>query len=124
MIPPDAHRLRLGQKTADFFDPLAHLEHVAEDDDPIHMLLAEAVQSGPQELDLFVDVGDKAESHRVCSVIWSTKRSSLSWGLSSQRTMSKYEQHRKLRNAGTAAVEYLAIGITNEAGGKTVVVEE
>ena len=30
----------------------------------------------------------------------------------------------QMRNAGTEAVEYLAIGITSEAGGKTVVVEE
>ena len=30
----------------------------------------------------------------------------------------------QMRNAGTEAVEYLAIGITREAGGKTVVVEE
>jgi len=29
-----------------------------------------------------------------------------------------------MRNAGTEAVEYLAIGIASEAGGKTVVVEE
>ena len=30
----------------------------------------------------------------------------------------------QMRNMGTEAVEYLAIGITREAGGKTVVVEE
>jgi mannose-6-phosphate isomerase-like protein (cupin superfamily) len=30
----------------------------------------------------------------------------------------------QMRNAGIEAVEYLAIGITGEAGGKTVVVEE
>ena len=30
----------------------------------------------------------------------------------------------QMRNAGTEAVEYLAIGITSEAGGKTVIVEE
>ena len=30
----------------------------------------------------------------------------------------------QMRNAGTEPVEYLAIGITNETGGKTVVVEE
>ena len=33
------------------------------------------------------------------------------------------EAHQ-MRNAGTEAVEYLAIGITSKAGGKTVVVEE
>ena len=30
----------------------------------------------------------------------------------------------QMRNLGTEAVEYLALGITSEAGGKTVVVEE
>ena len=43
-----------------------------EDDDPIHLLLAETVQSRPQELDLFVDVGNEAQSHQFCSVILSS----------------------------------------------------
>ena len=30
----------------------------------------------------------------------------------------------QMRNTGTEAVEYVAIGITSEAGGKTVVVDE
>jgi len=34
-----------------------------------------------------------------------------------------HEVHQ-MRNAGAEAVEYLAIGVTSEAGGKTVVVEE
>jgi hypothetical protein len=70
MISPDADRIGLGQQAAGFLDPLAGLENVTEDNDPIHLFLAKAIQSRPQEFDVLVDVRNEAESHGLCSVIW------------------------------------------------------
>jgi hypothetical protein len=73
MVSPDADSLCLGQQTARFLNPLPRLDNVTEDNDPIHLLLAKPVQSDPQEVDPFVDVGDEAETHQSRSVIGSGK---------------------------------------------------
>ena len=63
MVSPDANSLGLSQQVAGFFNSFAGLEYVTDDDDLIHLLLAEAVESDAKELDLFVDVSDQAEFH-------------------------------------------------------------
>jgi len=68
MISPDANRIGFGQQAARFPDPLACLKYVTNDNDPIHLLLAKAVEGDAKQLDLFVDVGYEAEPHQSCSV--------------------------------------------------------
>ena len=51
------------EQPARFFDPMAHLEHIANDHNLIDMFSAKEVECRLQMFDMLVDVGQQAQFH-------------------------------------------------------------
>ena len=63
MVAPDTDSLRFPKQVACLIDAISGKEDVTDDDNLIHLLITQPLQSDLQVVDVFVDVCDQTQFH-------------------------------------------------------------